>query len=151
EGQLARGHFVEDDTEREEVAAPVEFAGADLLRGHVGDGADGAAGTREVFGVHKLRRQRIRTDGCLFPGTKLSKPKIKNFGVAALGDEDVGGLDVAMDDALSVSGIKSVRYFAADIKKYFHVERAAHDDVLQGPAVETVHGDKGIDGFFGDY
>jgi hypothetical protein len=70
-----------------------------------------------MFGVHNLRRQRIRTEGCLFPLTKLSKPKIENFGVAALGDEDVGGLDVAMHDALSVSGIKSVRYFDADIKK----------------------------------
>ena len=38
----------------------------------------------------------------------LRQPEIKNFGMPALGDEDVRRLDVAMDDAFGVSGIQRI-------------------------------------------
>src|SRR5579859_4869394 len=49
EGKSACRHLVEDGAEREQVSASVEFLGADLLGRHIGDGADGGPGTREVI------------------------------------------------------------------------------------------------------
>jgi len=47
--------LVEDATEREEVAASIEFLATRLFGRHVGDGADGGAGTGEEqsFGIAK--------------------------------------------------------------------------------------------------
>jgi len=39
----------------------------------------------------------------------LANPKSKNLGVAALGDEDVRGLNVTVDDVFCVSGVEGVR------------------------------------------
>jgi hypothetical protein len=38
----------------------------------------------------------------------LSQPEVQNLGMATLGDENVGGLDVSVDDASSVSGVERV-------------------------------------------
>jgi hypothetical protein len=38
----------------------------------------------------------------------LAKPKIQNFSVAALGDENVCGLDVTVDNALGMGGIQAI-------------------------------------------
>ena len=43
--------------------------------------------------------------------------------MAALGDEDIGGLDVAVDDALSVRGFEGVGDFDADGDEAFDFER----------------------------
>ena len=48
-GTMPVAHFVEDGAERKEVAAGVEFFALGLLGRHVGDGADGGAGTGEIF------------------------------------------------------------------------------------------------------
>ena len=37
--------------------------------------------------------------------------------MAAFGDEDIGGLDVAMDDALGVSGVEGVGNFDGEGEK----------------------------------
>src|SRR5215471_10187161 len=51
EGKLTGGHFVENDAERKKVAAWIELFSADLLGRHIGNGADGAARTGEMFGI----------------------------------------------------------------------------------------------------
>src|SRR5579863_9981891 len=38
----------------------------------------------------------------------FGEPKIEEFGMAALGDKDIGGLDVAMKDASRVGGVEGV-------------------------------------------
>jgi len=38
----------------------------------------------------------------------LGQTKVENFSVPALGDEDVGGFHVAMDDALGVGRIQRI-------------------------------------------
>src|SRR5438477_5644041 len=45
--QDASSHFIKDHTERKKIRAWVQFFAAHLFRGHVGDGADGAAGASE--------------------------------------------------------------------------------------------------------
>jgi hypothetical protein len=49
EGKRAGGHLVEDDAEREEIAASVDFLAADLFGRHIGNGANRCAGASEVF------------------------------------------------------------------------------------------------------
>ena len=43
----AGGHLIQHSTKGEQVGARIEFLALGLLRGHVGDSADGGAGTGE--------------------------------------------------------------------------------------------------------
>jgi len=70
--------------------------------------------------------------------------------VAAAGDEKIGGLDVAMDDALGVRGVQRVGDFDADVEQAVHFEGTAVHGVLQRGAVEKFHGDEGFAVFFAD-
>src|SRR6516164_4818639 len=62
--------------------------------------------------------------------------------MATLGDEDVGGLDVAMDDALCMRSVERVGDFDADIKQDFQVHWTTHDEVFKGLTIEKFHGDE---------
>ncbi len=100
EGERAGGHFIEDDTEREEIAAGVHLFAPDLLGRHVGDGAQSGAGTGEVLGAGALRGggvdERFTTGGDA--SGNLGKTEVENFGGAAFGDEDIRGFYIAMDN-----------------------------------------------------
>ena len=65
----------------------------------------------------------------------FGQAEIENFGVAAIGDEEIGGFDVAMDDAFGVRGVQRVGDFDAEIQQGFHIERAAGDAVLERHAI----------------
>ncbi len=51
-------HFIEDDAEREQVAALVDALSLDLFGGHVGDGAQHLARSAEIQRRHGLRFQQ---------------------------------------------------------------------------------------------
>src|SRR5580765_2439407 len=114
ERQPASSHFVEHDTEREKVGACVEFFGAYLFGRHVGDSAESGAGTGEAFGGGIAAYfvgggSNVRgADGL---SGKFGQAEIENFGVAAVGDKNVGRLDVAVNDAAGVSGVQSISNF----------------------------------------
>jgi hypothetical protein len=69
--------------------------------------------------------------------------EVQNLGAAAGGDEDVGRLDVAVDDARGVSRIQSVEYFHGDGAQRLHIERTIADALLQRRSVQKLHGDEG--------
>ncbi len=62
--------------------------------------------------------------------------------MAALGDEKIGGLDVAVDDAVGVRRIECVRRLNRKIEQRIEVDLLIRDEVLQRLAVEVLHGDE---------
>src|SRR5208283_4501529 len=72
----------------------------------------------------------------------LGQTEIKNLGVAALGEEDVRGFDVAMDDASSVSGVQCVRNLDGERQNQLGFHRTPRDAVLQCQPVQKLHGNE---------
>ncbi len=64
--------------------------------------------------------------------------------MAALGDEDVRGLDVAMNDAFGVSSIESVGDLNGECKKSVVFQGAPGHHVLEREAVEKFHRDEAL-------
>src|SRR5271170_504203 len=98
EGKCAGGHLVEHHTKGEEISAEVEFFSANLFWRHVRNGANGGAGAGEIelhgdgrrggtFGIFEVAGMR----------DNFREAEVKNFGEIAFRDENVSGLDVAMD------------------------------------------------------
>ena len=73
----------------------------------------------------------------------LRQPEIQNLGVAALGDENVGGLDVAVDDAFGVGGIERVGNLDGQRQNQLGFQRTPGDAVLQRQPIQKLHGDEG--------
>ena len=61
----------------------------------------------------------------------LRQTEIQNLGVAALGDEDVGGLDVAVNDAFGVGGIERVGNLDGQRQNHVQFQRTPGDAMLQ--------------------
>jgi hypothetical protein len=53
--------------------------------------------------------------GVAFRWQDLGEAEVENLGVAPLGDEDVGGFDVAVDDTFGVGRIERVGDFDAEL------------------------------------
>ncbi len=105
-------HFVQDGAKRKEISAGVEFFAQCLLRRHIGDRTQGASGAGQVF-----FRDRRRGAGFFWhKGTHLRQAEVEDLGVAAIRDEEIRRLDVAVNNALSVGGIESVGDFDAEVE-----------------------------------
>ena len=70
--------------------------------------------------------------------------------MAALGDENIGRLDVAMDDAFAVRGVESFRDLDSNFEGGFRLHRAPADTVLQRHPVHELHGDERLAGILAD-
>ena len=98
EGALAGGQFVQHQAERKLVGLHGEFdIPASLLGAHVRDSADGGPDVREVDGASGIFRRSGGRGG-------LGEAEIQNFDSAFAGDQDVIGLEVAMNHARGVRG-----------------------------------------------
>src|SRR5664280_533996 len=70
--------------------------------------------------------------------------------MAAFCYEDVGGLDIAVDDAFGVRRIKRIGDVDRDGKQLFRFERPPRDAVLEGLPLQKLHGDEGTRVLFTD-
>src|SRR5438309_11728828 len=120
EGKAAGGHLVQHGTEREQIAASVEVFASCLFRRHVGYSTDGRAGTGKVSG-DALAGDGVH--GHFSLASQLGEAEIENLYLAALSDEDVGRLDVAMNDALGMRGFERLGELNADIEQAINGQR----------------------------
>ena len=134
ERRRAGRHLVEDDAEREQIAAAVDLEAPRLLRRHVVDGAQRRTGGRELIGGPRLGRDR--------PASGLGQlrhAEVQHLHFTAPGDEQVRRLEVAVDDALAMRGVERVGDVLAVAQHLVQRDRAARDPRLQRLALQQLH------------
>ena len=119
----AAHELVEHDAEREDVAARVDVLAEDLLGRHV----RGRAERRDVLEPH---RARAPTGSSPDDGA-LRDAEVEDLHLAPAADEDVRGLDVAMDDAALVGVGEAARHRGAD--RGHRVGRASRASCASSP------------------
>ena len=95
-------HLVEHCAEREHIGALIDREAAQLLRRHVANRSEHRS-RRRASDRWRHRRERSRID------LLLCQPKIEDFGSTGGGDEDVLGLEIAVDDPLLVRRREAMR------------------------------------------
>ena len=90
---------------------------------------------------------RLTHDSCGFRDAAahlrhFRQPEIQNLCMPALGDEDVGGFDVAVDDTFGVSGIERIGNLDSKRQQHLGFQRTPCDAVLQCHAVQELHHDE---------
>ena len=128
-------HFIEHQPECPEIGAVIDRFSAGLLRSHVRRGAENLAASSRG-GEHRALVVRVGF-------AHLGDTEIENLRVTAIRDEDIGGLDVAMNDARVVCGIERVRDLDAEGKQDVERQTAIGDSVSQRGALEVLHDDEG--------
>ena len=86
---------------------------------------------------------------CHFAGNRrdFRQTEVENFGMAALGDEDVARLDVAVDDPFGMRGVQCVGNFDSQSEQDFGLDGPSGNAMLQGHAVQKFHGDESVAAF----
>src|SRR5262249_12620008 len=74
---------------------------------------------------------------------ELGEAEVEDFDRAAIGDENVGWLDVAMDNTFLVCRVESVGKLNPDINRPRNRELAELQNLLESTAFEQFHGDEG--------
>ena len=136
ESRPACGHLVQHKSEREQIRADVDVFAAQLLRGHVGDRADGVAvlgepAIGELRRLHRRARHRL-VDHC------LGESKVEDLRPVA-GEKNVCRLDIAVDDARRVCRIERAGQSGGDFDEFAVVQRSARQPLLQRFAVQQFH------------
>ena len=133
--RTAGRHFVQDQSEREEVRSRVHLFAAQLLGRHVGQRADRDARVGQEGSGLGSRRCRVvwRNARVCFGDAEVENLR------SARGQQDVGGLDVAVDDAGGMSRLEGVGEGRADLEDGPQVQRAVTDSLLQGLTLEQLH------------
>src|SRR5271170_2523521 len=72
----------------------------------------------------------------------VSQSEVQNLGVPSFGHEDIGGLDVPVDDARSMGGIKRVGDLDAKRQYLLDLQRLATDAVFERRAFQILHRNK---------
>ncbi len=72
----------------------------------------------------------------------MAETKIQNFHVPARADKNICRLDVAVNNSAGMRCIQRVGNLDAEIEQLIELQRTALDAVLEGLALQQLHGDK---------
>ena len=128
-GRLAGKTFEEHAAQGEDVGASVDGAGPARLFGrHVQRRAQGGAGAGDaqvLAGIEKAARDA----------------EVQHLGLAGIAarQKDIGWLDVAVDDPVSVRHGQSLGHAATELQGLGDAQRPARHAVLQGLALQPLH------------
>ena len=148
EGMAAGGELVEDEAEGEDVGLDAGLAGDELLGRHVGDGAaaGGVGGAGDSLGGADF----ALVDGAAgvelgLVGTEAAgEAEVEDLDEAAVGEHDVGGLEVAVEDAEVVGGGEAVGGLNAGGEDELEAGRAFGDELVEALAGDVLHDDVGF-------
>ena len=133
-------HLVENGAKGKQIGPGVEVLASNLLGRHIRDGAHRATGTGErFFGVDG---RCAESDASRFEGD-LGKSKIKNLRAPAIRDENVGWLDITMNDVLRMSGIQGIGNLNPEIQNRLLFHGLPCNPVPDRRAFQVFHGDEG--------
>src|SRR5208283_5480384 len=108
--QVPRCHFVNHDSKGEQVRSRVQFLALHLLRRHEGDGSWGGAHSGDILiscgagFVENVPTVQVNV------GRHFCQAEVKYLDVLALRHEEIGGLDIAMNDPYGVYRLQSIGY-----------------------------------------
>ena len=126
-------HFVENQAEAPDVGAVIHGLAAGLLRRHVG----GCSHHDTLPRAGNRGHVRLR---CGRPA--LGEAEIEDFHVVARPDEDVGGFDIAVDDARGVRGVQRVGDLRAHVEGCVQAQRTGGEPIFQRRALQILHDDE---------
>ena len=141
-GQHPGGHLVEDRPQREEVGAGVRDLPARLLGRHVGHRAHRRARGGELVGLHRGRAPRSAPRRPTARALDLGEAEVQDLRLAPRVHEDVGGLEVPVDDPLRVRRLERVRDLDPHLQQRPELERPSPDPLAQRLALEQLHRDE---------
>jgi hypothetical protein len=128
-GHYAGCHFIENRAEGEKVGSPIQSFSQCLLRRHVSNRTYGTARTRQVLVSYGISHCLGVLSSSLGQ-RNLCQPKVEDLGMIVARNKDVGGLNVAMNNALTVSGFQSFRDAKRDAQQPFRFQRITGDEAL---------------------
>src|ERR1700682_1802186 len=129
---LSCGHFVQNQPEGKQVRTWVQLLTEDLLGRHVARRSKIDTGQSEAKKDRRYhiaqrsdldrpgRDNRVRRHPI---GREFSDAEVQDFCLAAIGDEDVRGFDVAVNDALPVRSLQSASNLDGEIEQLFRWQR----------------------------
>jgi len=131
-------HLVQHDAQRPDIAPGIGRLSLELLRRHVGQGADDLAGQlQRVHGVRGgLGKLRVADPG--------RQPEIEHLGAALRGDHNVAALEVAVDDPVVVRVGQGVRHLVPQAKHLVGSHPVAREPLAQRFTGDKLHRDVGL-------
>ena len=72
----------------------------------------------------------------------LRQPEIQHLGLVAVGHKNIGGLDVAVNNALGVRRFERVRDLDGQLHQHIHLEGTLADALLKRLPLQQLHGDE---------
>ena len=136
---LSGRHLVQHHSKGKQIAARIERFAPSLLRGHVNGRSRN----------HSHCRQRVFNAGIGAGGElrllrQLCETKVQHLGLAVCSEKDIGGLNIAVNDAFRVGGDERICHLDAHVQNLVSFERIAANQLLQAFAFQLLHDDEGV-------